>query len=322
MYRREHDPEFRRKLHEANVKHIRELNANPTEALIKSREIWLQKGWDWTQENKELHRELTIKGIHKYYEEHPEEGEIRSKKLLAFYETERGQEKKEAFENYVKERWASEEGRKDYLDNLYTPFRDNKEYGIMGSQRAKEKLASMTNEEKQELERRKIAPKYKRILEAMIEQEVPLTWENMRTFGSKHPRKLAKCFISFDDMLEYMGYRNYNHKIVSIEHIHTEVEPVYDITVDKWSNFYVDSGVILHNCGAFHWQSSNYNLSQLDGSIYPTDIAPHYWNQPHLHGDGENFLCKHLAGFVNQIDFFLNPMAAMATKVLRQKKLI
>lgn len=76
------------------------------------------------------------------------------------------------------------------------------------------------------------------------------------------------------------------------------------------------------SCGAFHWQSSNYNLSQLDGSIYPTDIAPHYWNQPHLHGDGENFLCKHLAGFVNQIDFFLNPMAAMATKVLRQKKLI
>ena len=76
------------------------------------------------------------------------------------------------------------------------------------------------------------------------------------------------------------------------------------------------------SCPALHWQGSNYNLSILDGSIHPTDIAPHYWNQPHLHGDGENFLCKHLAGFVNQIDFFLNPMAAMATKVLKQKGLI
>ena len=76
------------------------------------------------------------------------------------------------------------------------------------------------------------------------------------------------------------------------------------------------------SCPSLHWQGSNYNLSLLDGSIYPTDIAPHYWNQPHLHGDGENFLCKHLAGFVNQIDFFLNPMASMATKVLRSKKLI
>ena len=318
MYRREHDPEFRRKLHEANVKHLRELNANPTEALIKSREIWLQKGRDWIQENKELHRELTIKGIHKYYEEHPEEGEIRSKKLLAFYETERGQEKKEAFGNYVKERWASEEGRKDYMDNLYTPFRDNKEYGIIGSQKAKERLASMTKEEKQELERKKIAPKYKRILEAMIEQSISLTWENMRTFGSKHPRKLAKCFTSFEDMLEYLGYRNYNHKIVSIEHIHTETEPVYDITVDKWSNFYVDSGVILHNCGAFHWQGSNYWLSQLDGSIFPTDIEPKVWNAPNLHGDGQNFLCKHLYGIIRQISFFGNQMASMADKELRK----
>lgn len=76
------------------------------------------------------------------------------------------------------------------------------------------------------------------------------------------------------------------------------------------------------DCPSFHWQSMNYNLSQLDGSIHPTDIAPHYWNQPHLHGDGENFLCKHLAGFVNQIDFFLNPMAAMATKILKKKGLI
>lgn len=316
--RRENDPDFRSKLCEGASNHMKKLNSNPTEALIESRKVWSQKGREWMYENKELHRELTTKGIHKYYKEHPEEGEKRSRKLLAFYETEEGERKKEAFGNYVKERWASEEGRSDYLNNLYTPFRENKEYGILGSQKAKEKLASMTKEEKQELERKKIAPKYKKILEAMVENDIPLTWGNMRTFGCKHPRKLAKCFASFEEMLEYLGYRNYNHKIVSIEHIHTETEPVYDITVDKWNNFYVDSGAILHNCGAFHWQGSNYWLSQLDGSIYPTDIEPKVWNAPNLHGDGQNFLCKHLYGIIRQISFFGNQMASMADKELRK----
>ena len=72
------------------------------------------------------------------------------------------------------------------------------------------------------------------------------------------------------------------------------------------------------NCGAFHWQGSNYWLSQLDGSIFPTDIEPKVWNAPNLHGDGQNFLCKHLYGIIRQISFFGNQMASMADKELRK----
>lgn len=71
------------------------------------------------------------------------------------------------------------------------------------------------------------------------------------------------------------------------------------------------------SCPAFHWQGTNYWLSQLDGSIYPTDIEPHVWNAQHLHGDGQNFLCKHLYGIIRQISFFGNQMASMATKELK-----
>lgn len=76
------------------------------------------------------------------------------------------------------------------------------------------------------------------------------------------------------------------------------------------------------SCAALHWQSMNYNLSLVDGSIHPTDIAPTFWNQSRLQGDGNAFLCKHLSGLLNQIDFFLNPMAGMATKKLRELGII
>ena len=76
---------------------------------------------------------------------------------------------------------------------------------------------------------------------------------------------------------------------------------------------------VWDSCPSFHWMGTNYNLSQLDGSIYPTDIAPHYWNQPHLQGNGQNFLCKHLYGIIRQIGFFGNQMASMANKEIRTR---
>ena len=75
---------------------------------------------------------------------------------------------------------------------------------------------------------------------------------------------------------------------------------------------------VWDSCPAFHWQGSNYWLSQLDGSIFPTDIEPKVWNAPHLHGDGQNFLCKHLYGIIRQISFFGNQMASMASKELKR----
>ena len=68
---------------------------------------------------------------------------------------------------------------------------------------------------------------------------------------------------------------------------------------------------------SFHWQGMNANISKLDGSIHPTDIEPKYWNQPFLHGD-VYFLDKHLAGLINAMPFFLNPMASMLTRTLRK----
>jgi len=68
------------------------------------------------------------------------------------------------------------------------------------------------------------------------------------------------------------------------------------------------------NDPSFHWQGFNYQLSQLDASIFPTNIAPKFWSTKH----GENFLTKHLAQIMLQYKFFANQMAASLEKQLKK----
>ena len=73
---------------------------------------------------------------------------------------------------------------------------------------------------------------------------------------------------------------------------------------------------------SFHFQGSNFWLSQLDGSLYPTDIEPKVWNASHLHGDSGNFLSKDLAGLIKGFKFWYNPMASMIQKRMKDKGLL
>jgi hypothetical protein len=75
------------------------------------------------------------------------------------------------------------------------------------------------------------------------------------------------------------------------------------------------------NCPSFHWQGANYNLTQLDSAIYPTDIAPQHWNQPQYHGP-DSLLDKHLAALIRNISFFLNNMTAMLNKNLQASGIV
>jgi hypothetical protein len=75
------------------------------------------------------------------------------------------------------------------------------------------------------------------------------------------------------------------------------------------------------NSPAFHWQGHNYVLSQLDAAIYPTAIAPQFWNQPKYHGP-DAMLDKHLAALIRNISFFLNNMTAMLNKNLQKAGII
>ena len=61
---------------------------------------------------------------------------------------------------------------------------------------------------------------------------------------------------------------------------------------------------IFSTSPSFHYQGFNYNLSVLDGSVYPTEIAPQQWDKVH----GVAFVDKHIGAMLNDKDFFLNKL--------------
>ena len=73
---------------------------------------------------------------------------------------------------------------------------------------------------------------------------------------------------------------------------------------------------IFCNCPSFHWQGTNWVVSQFDASIHPTTIEPKHWDK--FHND-DNFACKHLSLLLTSIPFFISPMASMLNKYFKEK---
>jgi len=84
---------------------------------------------------------------------------------------------------------------------------------------------------------------------------------------------------------------------------------------------------IFNSSPAMHWQGMNYNLSQLDAALYPTNIAPTVWNRyknKHTGAThaGNQILDKESQRIINQFFFYRNIMASMLTKKLKQEEII
>jgi hypothetical protein len=127
----------------------------------------------------------------------------------------------------------------------------------------------------------------------------------------KNPSKAYELHIRILDFMKWLKETRpdaLNDKKITWEEI-KDVLKVADIKVFSTSP-------------SFHWQGVNYFLSQVDASIYPTSIAPTFWNQPQYHGSDPYFLDKHLYGLFRQIDFFGNQMASMLQKRMKDRNLI
>jgi hypothetical protein len=66
----------------------------------------------------------------------------------------------------------------------------------------------------------------------------------------------------------------------------------------------------------FHWQGKNWALTQLDGSIYGTDIAPTVWKK---RLGGEYMLSKQMYGLFKNIKFFYTNMSKMLNRKLKER---
>ncbi len=67
---------------------------------------------------------------------------------------------------------------------------------------------------------------------------------------------------------------------------------------------------------SFYWMGMDYNISQLDAAIYPTDIPPKHWDKYH---GGNQLVCKHLSLILQSIEFYVPIAAGMIYKYLQNK---
>ena len=55
-------------------------------------------------------------------------------------------------------------------------------------------------------------------------------------------------FRTWEDVLKHYHLDEYNHKVVSVERVQCNEVPVYDLEVERWHNFRLAAGVMVHNC--------------------------------------------------------------------------
>lgn len=90
-----------------------------------------------------------------------------------------------------------------------------------------------------------------RVINRLTDKGLELNEENynsVRITKDKDP-KFETILTVFDSYEEaYEAGKHYNHKIVDIEFIDVENEPVYCMEVPEYHNFLLEGGVVAHNC--------------------------------------------------------------------------
>lgn len=126
-------------------------------------------------------------------------------------------------------------------------------------------------QELKDLQAKKIREtKMLKVFNRMLEDSIDLTAENYEKYRSSYFSKSPKLSVLFNNIEEAIEYFKLNHKIIKIETISYDfLQPVYDIEIEDYHNFYIDAGVILHNCYRFkHWNIVK-NVSVDDSSQDP-----------------------------------------------------
>ncbi len=139
--------------------------------------------------------------------------------------------------------------------------------------------------------------KIKKLIERLISDEVELTEDNYNYYRKtindyKFYPNISTYYNSFEEALEELNIPvNYNHKVLSVERIVLDnPEPVYDISVENYHNFYVNAGVMLHNCYRFAYWATKYGYKYGKPEKRPAKIT-----NP---GDKIGAMCKHLTALL------------------------
>lgn len=90
-----------------------------------------------------------------------------------------------------------------------------------------------------------------RVIKRLTDEGLELNEENYNSVRNKKDKDpkfetILMVFDSYEDA--YEAGKHYNHKIVDIEFLDVENEPVYCMEVPEYHNFLLEGGVVAHNC--------------------------------------------------------------------------
>jgi len=117
------------------------------------------------------------------------------------------------------------------------------------------------------------------------------------------PTDMHKCSLEVKSYINRVQENEYkNHKVKSVQVVKfDEPVPVYDLSVDQYENFLLEQGIIVHNCPAYLWHGSQYELETRDTELIPEGVpAPREYPEGRAPKALSNIICKHLAAVFNQ----------------------
>lgn len=126
------------------------------------------------------------------------------------------------------------------------------------------------------------------------------TGEYIQAKDLKENDSLMSMYFNSSNGYETINFE-LNHKVINVKHITLEETPVYDISVKDWSNFVVDSGVVLHNCPDWKYRQAYHSTRDGYNSGAPEMRASDITNP----GDSKGAGCKHVNLVLGNVDWLM-----------------
>ena len=148
-----------------------------------------------------------------------------------------------------------------------------------------------------------------KVLKLVASENLNLTPESYDNYPYPRKPNWKKWFNSFSEFVSYAGLAEYNHKVVEIEKLEGSYD-IYDITVDKWHNFTLTSGVIVSNTYRFAYVASQGGYKYGTQETRPANIT---------NPEGRGSMCKHLASLLTN-KIWIVKVAAAVNNYIRLNK--
>lgn len=143
------------------------------------------------------------------------------------------------------------------------------------------------------------------------------------TFVSTPTHDKEKHFITHPKSMKLKPSDEYDQQIKILDFFkliktHPDIKRLKKFSIDDIKEVLKLANIqVWCDCPSNWYQGFSYYLTQeFNASIHRNDIQPKVWNKKHNDGDG--LICKHLDLIFSNIKFFINPMASMILKYIKE----